>query len=151
MSGGLFTELLEADLPLESFMNDETCAVVFAEPFQGLEKLYQLPLASPEVCPRLPEGSNNYSEKEFHTLFEVGFRNILADRQRASKGTSASERGNSKSLSTISPAVFSLGYREVRIPEKDATALTNNCCVISGHERTNAVHPIHSDLHRVYT
>lgn len=121
VSGGSFTELLEADIPLERFRNDKTCALIFAKTFQGLEEFFQLPLPSPERCPQLPESPNIDPEKGFHTLFDVGFRNLIADNQRANKGAKKSKSEDSKSLSTISPAVFSLGYLEVSIFERNET------------------------------
>lgn len=111
--GGSFTDLLEADISLERFKNDRTCALIFAKPFQGLEEFFQLPLPSPERCSQLPKSPKIDSENGFHTLFNIGFRNLIADNQRANKGAKASKSDDLKSLSTISPAIFSLGYREV--------------------------------------
>lgn len=118
MSGGSFTDLLKAEIPLEKFTDDKTCALIFAEKFQGLEEFFQLPLPSPERCPQLAESSSIDSEKGFHTLFDVGFRNLIADNQRANKGIKTSKSEDSKTLSTVSPAVFSLGYREVSTFER---------------------------------
>lgn len=120
VSGGSFTELLEAEIPLEKFTDDKTCALIFAGKFQGLEAFFQLPLPSSERCPQLPE-SPNIDSKEFHTLFDVGFRNLIADNQRTNKGIKASKSEDFKSLSTISPVVFSLGYREVSYFERSET------------------------------
>lgn len=126
INASTFTELLEADIPFEKLITtDKADAFFFAE-----EGLLQPLLFSPKCSP-LPEPPDSNTDKEFHTLFDVGFRNLIADNPRANKGIKPSKNGNSKSLSTVSPAVFSLGYREVNTPLPNGIkkVLTESLCL----------------------
>lgn len=104
---------------------DEKDITEFAEELSGPEDQWcPFPSCPPKSCSLPPVAESIYLDKQFHMLFDIGFRNLIAeDQRRMNRRIEISRAESSRSLSTISPSVFSLGYREVstsmKIPEKE--------------------------------
>ena len=93
--------------------NDESA---FARESEVLEKnWYPILPFPPKICSLSVEGQDIQLDKEFHALFDTGFRSLIAkDQRKDKKAIEIYKSEDSKALSTISPTTFSLGYREVR-------------------------------------
>ena len=102
--------------PSESIIITDKDASALARELEALEEnWYPIPPFPPKSCPLSPAGQNIQLDKEFHTLFDIGFRNLIAkDERKNKKAVELYKSEDSKSLSMVSPTTFSLGYREVR-------------------------------------
>lgn len=108
---------VEYPCPSESIIiTDKKDEPAFARVLEALEEnWYPIPPFPPKSCPLPVVGQDIQLDKGFHTLFDIGFRNLIAkDQRKDKKAIEIYKSEDSKSLSTISPTTFSLGYREVR-------------------------------------